>query len=61
MSDEYEGNPAVEKLLAEFQKNVDYFRREFNITYIELLGILEVLKQHYWDEIKRNEEEGDEI
>ena len=51
--------PCSEALCGKLQAAIDYCRDEWNITYAEVVGCLEIVKSDILDEIRDIESEGD--
>jgi len=45
------------RLIDALQLKIDYFRREYDLTYGEVIGALECLKLNLWDEVCEEREE----
>jgi len=45
------GAKAQDQLLDRFHHVLDYFRKEYDITYVEVLGVLAVLRREIEDEL----------
>ena len=41
---------AVEQLKEVIEKNIDYFRMEYELTYSETIGVLEMIKMDLYNE-----------
>lgn len=52
------GSEAQDQLLDRFHEVIDYFRREYEITYVEVLGVLAVMRREVEDELM---EESDKL
>ena len=51
----------TEKFISDIRSRIDYFRDEFNITYAEAIGSLDILKYELLDEcMEEKEPEGDD-
>jgi len=40
----------IEQLIEVIEKNIDYFRMEYELTYAETIGALEIIKMNLYDE-----------
>ena len=38
----------IEQLIEVIEKNIDYFRMEYELTYAETIGALEIIKMNLW-------------
>lgn len=42
----------IEHFVEAIQERIDYFRKEYQLTYAETIGALEMIKLGLWDEAK---------
>jgi len=47
---------AINRLSDALVAKIDYFRKEYNLTYGEVIGILECIKLSMWNETNEDEE-----
>lgn len=50
------GAKAQDHLLERFHNVIDYFRKEYDITYIEVLGAIAVMRRGIEDEVMEQSE-----
>ena len=48
---------AVDCLQERINKQIDYCRKEFDMTYAEVVGVLEIVKHDIWNETIEESEE----
>jgi len=61
-----DGSSSVDKLTKQLYGVIDYFGREFDVNYVEVIGVLEILKADLLDEMGllarlANEERGKDV
>ena len=51
------GKRSVEEFVVRVERELDYFRQEWEISYAEVIGALEIVKQRMISELMELEEE----
>jgi len=53
-----DSNAEQEQLITLMSERVDYIRKEFNATYLDVIGVLELLQMKLYTEMMEEVEEG---
>lgn len=57
-----ESHEGSNRLIEAFHQKIDYFRKEYDISYAELIGVLRIVSREVEDElleVERAEQEGE--